>query len=60
MFPRYRNHGGGGNNVAHDPKHNISMQNKIMEQDQNHNHWLHSTYVKVSINITKATFTKYF
>ena len=28
MFPRYRNHGGGGNNVAHDPKHNVSTQKK--------------------------------
>ena len=58
FFPIHKVHPRGRNNVAHNPKHTNSTQNKTMGQDWNQNHSLNSRYMKASIYTTTATTAK--
>ena len=57
-FPIHKVHPRGRNNVAHNPKHTNSTQNKTMGQDRNQNHSLNSRYMKASVYTTTATTAK--
>ena len=58
FFPIHKVHPRSRNNVAHNPKHTNSTQNKTMGQDRNQNHSLNSRYMKASIYTTTATTAK--